>query len=699
MAQLTDFEKNVLGATGYQDDTGEIVPIAPAQDTTMDIPEDIAPTEAPKKSLFGRIAKGAGNFLLGAAKGAGDTLLSVPRNVSKVVESASQISQQSKMNKLRDQITQQNNTLLETMKSFPVGDPRREKYKGLIQQNLDQLNQINADEQDVMDTISKEATYIPGDKTGSVRATVDDAMSAKNKAQQLGFRGEKIAELLVPAGATAKADKALSGMKIVSDTAKGGKFINAASRILAKSGLEAGAAGASTLGQAGYQGRFDTKEGAQGAFKEAKQNALFAGGAKMLMATGGEILNAAKVPQKLAAKTYKANERDVVNILHTYGDEGSNIPTYYHGTTPENKASILKNGIDTAKNSKGFAEQPEAFYAGTIDEAGMYGKDFVALQPKSGVKINTLNVSSKEWADTVGQSKNAKETAAWLKVLKGRGYDAVNYGDEFEILNPSKFDVFDTDSAGKILGKKADVGETLADWAVKKNLRGNVKSQARQVMKLLDDSEKAVMDAADSANVKIPVDKGLRNFADDLAEEYAGYGRGEVGAKVQNFLDSIDENGTTSVRDAIKFRRLIDSLRSKASFRNAKVGDNIAYWADDMRNAINSIDNIDALNKDYAMAMRARDALIRKAISEENKQLVGALEMYTAAMPMTSGAPNMAGVGAVAGKRMLNSPKGQMFLARTAKNLGNSTKAGIGFRRILPEVVRDTVQPSEDTLY
>lgn len=571
MAQLTDFEKNVLGATGYQDDTGEIVPIAPEQDTTMDIPEDVAPTEAPKKSLFGRIAKGAGNFLLGAAKGAGDTLLSVPRNVSKVVESASQISQRNKMNKLRDQITQQNNTLLETMKSFPVGDPRREKYKGLIQQNLDQLNQINADEQDIMDTINKEATYIPGDKTGSVRATVDDAMAAKNKAQQLGFRGEKIAELLVPAGATAKADKALSGMKIVSDTAKGGKFINAASRILAKSGLEAGAAGASTIGQAGYQGRFDTKEGAQGAFKEAKQNALFAGGAKMLMATGGEILNAAKVPQKLAAKTYKANERDVVNILHTYGD-------------------------DAAK---------------TVDNSG----------------------------------------------------------------------------------------ETLADWAVKKNLKGNVKSQAHQVMRLLDDSEKAVMDAADSANVKIPVDKGLKSFADDLAEEYAGYGRGEVGAKVQNFLDSIDENGTTSVRDAIKFRRLIDSLRSKASFRNAKVGDNIAYWADDMRSAINSIDNIGALNKDYAMAMRARDALIRKAISEENKQLVGALEMYTAAMPMTSGAPNMAGVGAVAGKRMLNSPKGQMFLAGAAKNLGNSTKAGIGFRRILPEVVRDTMQQSEDTLY
>lgn len=571
MAELTDFEKNVLGATGYQDETGSIVSLAPAQDTAMDIPADTVPEEAPRKSLFGRIAKTTGNFLLGAAKGAGDTILSVPRNVSKVVENATQIGQKNKLNKLRDQITQQNNTLLETMKSFPVGDPRREKYKGLIQQNLDQLTQINADEQDIMDSVSKDASYIPGDKNGAARATVDDAMSAKNKAQQVGFRTEKIAELLVPAGATAKADKVISGMKVLNNTGKGAKFFNAGSRVLAKSGLEAGAAAASTLGQAGYQGRFDTEEGTEGALKEAKQNAMFAGGAKALFAGTGELLNAAKLPRKLASITYKTDKKDFAKMLENYGDDATK----------------------------------------TVD----------------------------------------------------------------------------------------DSGETLADWAVRNNLKGSAQKQAQQVVSKIEAAEKAVMETAEAAKVRISVDKGLKSFADDLAEEYAGYGRGEVTKNISSFIDDMADDGSVSVKEAIKFRRLIDKLRTSASFRNPRVGDNLKYWADDLRVAVNSIDGIGALNKDYAMSLRAADALMKKGISENNKQLIGALEMYTVGLPALAENPSLIGAGLVAGKRLVNSPRFQMGAGRTIKNLGNSSKTGIATRRILPEVVRDTTQPGEDALY
>jgi len=119
--------------------------------------------------------------------------------------------------------------------------------------------------------------------------------------------------------------------------------------------------------------------------------------------------------------------------------------TFYHGTTKENKESILDNGIDTLLNKKGRAEQPEAFYVADKAEAGMYGDpdNIVGIRVKPGEKVKTLSVSSPEWAEVVGKSKNSAETAEGLKELRKRGYDAVNYGDEIEILNTKKFEAFD----------------------------------------------------------------------------------------------------------------------------------------------------------------------------------------------------------------------------------------------------------------
>lgn len=112
----------------------------------------------------------------------------------------------------------------------------------------------------------------------------------------------------------------------------------------------------------------------------------------------------------------------------------------YHGTTKENAESIMKNGIDTSLNTKGFAEAPDSFYAApTVQEASMYGDNILQVKPKQ--KVKTLSVSSREWADTVGKSRNAQESKFARDELRKRGYDAVHYGDEVEILNPEKFQV------------------------------------------------------------------------------------------------------------------------------------------------------------------------------------------------------------------------------------------------------------------
>ena len=567
---INDFEKNVLGATGFDDGSGNIVPVTPPQTDAT-----IAPETPQKKSFFkdtlgGKILKGAGNVAVGFAKGAADTLLSVPRNVEKVVVEGSKLRIEKQNNKQREQLVAQNNKMLELFKSLPKDDPRREKYKKIMQGNIDAMLALNDAEDEVIKQIDTDASWIPGDKGGQTQARFDDVMSAKNKAQQVGFKGEKIAELLVPAGATAKADKAISGMKLINSTGTGAKILNATARTGAKALVDGGAAAAATVGQGAYQGRLDTEAGREGLFKEAKQNALFAGGAKAVLAGGGEILNATGLPRKLAAMTYKADKKDIVKIFENYGD-------------------------DAAK---------------TVD----------------------------------------------------------------------------------------DSGETLADWAVRNKLKGNVTQQAQQVMQKLNASEKAVMETAEAANVRIPVDKGLKSFADDLAEEYAGHGRGEIGKEVQTFINSIDETGKVSVKDAIKFRRLIDKLRPQASFRNPKVADNVKYWADDLRGMINDIDGIGNLNKDYAMAMKARDALIKKGMSESNKQLVGALEMYTVGLPAVSENTSLTGAGLVAAKRLFNSPRMQMAGGRFIQGMGDSTKAGIATRKIIPEVVRGSMQQNPEDL-
>lgn len=124
--------------------------------------------------------------------------------------------------------------------------------------------------------------------------------------------------------------------------------------------------------------------------------------------------------------------------------------TYYHGTTAANKSSILKNGINNALNSKGFSESPNAFYVGAKGEAGMYSNgELVGIRVKPGETVKTLGTDSQEWADTAGYAIGADAVDFQNNILKQRGYDAINHGDEIEILNPDKFEAFNPASIQK----------------------------------------------------------------------------------------------------------------------------------------------------------------------------------------------------------------------------------------------------------
>jgi hypothetical protein len=539
--------------------------------------------------------KTVGQVVAGFGKGTLDTVASVPRNIKKFGGAYFDAKIMPHFTKSIDNLNDSNKQMLDAIKKLDKADPqytaKKDRLSNAVKQNLSLQGEIQKEADQAKDDYDAgKVNLFKKDMTINTTA-LDKYTTTTNKAQRIGFTGEKIAELIAPAGAVDKADKALKGTQMVNATKAGqgaakvlgkalqpavaakignavtktAKTVNAANRIGSRAALEAGSTGLASLGQSAYQGRLDTQAGAKGAFKEAGTAAATAGVLKGVMVGAGEAARAMQLPQKLYSRTYKTTDKEMQKLFDNLGDSAST--------------------------------------------------------------------------------------------------------------------------------KVAGADETLADWALNKGIVGATKKQAATVMQMLDDSEKAVIDTARKSGVNIVVDPGAIRTAQSVAEEYADYGKGEVAKKADDFLKSIADDGTASVEDAIKFRRTLDGLRSKASFRNAKVGDNISYWADELRGQINGIPALGQINKDYAMAMKARDALITKAVSENNKMILGALEAYTAAMPLMNrtaaegGASNLAGAAIVAAKRFANNTGVQTKIAQGLNTLGDVTKKGYGMRQIFGKAV------------
>lgn len=546
--------------------------------------------------ILNSIKQGLGtakDVAVGFGKGALDTVASVPRNIKKVGSSYFEAKIEPRFTNAIANLNNSNDQVLSAIKGLDKNDPnytaKKERLNGVIKNNLAMQDQIRKEsEQAKSDYEAGKVNLFNKDFT--VNTTVLDKYTpTTNKAQQVGFAGEKIAELIIPATSMSKVDKALKTTNLVNASKLGAgaeKFLAGAlkpeaalnvankvrnianaTNVVARTGLRAGAEGLSTgltsLGQSAYQGRLDTAEGARQAFDEAGNQALTAGIMKGALSTAGEIARSTGLPQKLYRMTYKQSNKEASKLFNSLGDR-------------------------------------------------------------------------------------AGETVA---------------GDQ----------------------------QTLADWALNKGIVGPVKKQARTVMKTLDESERAVIDAAQKSNVNIVVDDNLKKLATDIANEYADFGKGEKAKEALNFLSNIGEDGAVSVEDAIKFRRTLDGLRPKSSFVATKAGDNISYWADSLRGQINDIPALGQINKDYAMAMKARDALINKAKSENNKMVLGALEAYTAAMPLMNaaegGANSLSGLAVVSAKRALNNPAVQTNLAQGLNKLGDTTVKNYGMRQVFGKAV------------
>ena len=103
-------------------------------------------------------AKAVGNFGVGVAKGAGDTLMSVKRNVQKIPAEYTKLQVQKSMNSAREAINKANEPLLKKLKELPKDDPKRAKIKELLQSNQKQFADLQTQEDEIMAEIDNVRT-------------------------------------------------------------------------------------------------------------------------------------------------------------------------------------------------------------------------------------------------------------------------------------------------------------------------------------------------------------------------------------------------------------------------------------------------------------------------------------------------------------------------------------------------------------
>lgn len=486
--------------------------------------------------IFDTIVSGVKDTATGFVKGGLDTGVGLVKQARKAGTALARGSDASKQAKdSLASLEQTNRDLIQQYAKMPATDPKKQQLKGLIEKNFIAIDQIKGQP-------DKQASYRDNS------TFLDKSIVPTNTMQRVGFAGEKITELFAPASKVAKADKALSTVNVFKGGGKIAKAGNSLVRTGAKAALEGIATGATNLAQSAYQGRLDTEAGRKGAFKEAKNTALFSGGLKAGLSGLGALAGAAKIPEKLYGKIYKTDKKELSSILGNFGD------------------------------------------------------------------------------------------------------DAVDVGK----------------------GQKV----TVAQWALGQKITGGVKKQAQRVMDILRSTEKELISNAKAKQVRIPIEKDLKNFAIKIKAEYKTSPFKNISQDADEFLRSIGKDGTADVASSLKFKRTLDSLRSKSSFNNTRIGDDLVGWSDILRTKVNGLGGLGEINKNYALALKARDALIKRAVSEQNKPLLGVLDAVALA------AGDLTGLGVLAAKAATVSAGVLSRGAQTINNLGSSSPIGIGARAL-----------------
>lgn len=312
----------------------------------------------------------------------------------------------------------------------------------------------------------------------------------------------------------------------------------------------------------------------------------------------------------------------------------------------------------------------------------------------SGGALPTLMQSATGGAfDTKAGAINAVKEAGVSGLVGGAVGGVLSAGGELLRASglPSRLmsNIYKNDkkTVQNIFDGKQKTTQKLSDWVVKNKISGSLPQQAEKINTILKNSEEQVIKSAEASKIRVPIHENLFKLAQNIQDDYASVGRGEISQVADDFLRGVKDN-SVSVKDAILFRRILDKLRPQNSFVNPKLGNELGYWSDDLRTIINNSDGIGAINQEYTSALKARQALINYATSTGNTKALGALEAYALGGGAVVGEPVSAAV-TVGVKRLTQNPKVLSGVSQLIQNSKPSFKARSVAGRIAADIYRN----------
>jgi hypothetical protein len=246
------------------------------------------------------------------------------------------------------------------------------------------------------------------------------------------------------------------------------------------------------------------------------------------------------------------------------------------------------------------------------------------------------------------------------------------------------------------------IDDTLAKQALDRGLKGSLKNMANQTVAGLYRAESKVRDVAKNATTKVDVsEKQFQTILRQIAADYKDVGFGEFSQKAKVLADAIKQNkGKVNVETAIAIRRLLDGLRTQASY-NAPASrlslgqQNLKFLANTLRGRVNKVPGMQAVMDDYSFYIDALEHIGKEAARAGNRQIISLLD----ALFFGGGAVAASqAAGATLGlmRRALTVPSSATRMASAIQN-GTRTKAASVIQGIITSL-RPFQEDQSDTL-
>lgn len=274
--------------------------------------------------------------------------------------------------------------------------------------------------------------------------------------------------------------------------------------------------------------------------------------------------------------------------------------------------------------------------------------------------------------------KNSKKDM--LQELRGDGLvDFQNkYPDEFKRLVQS--------GVVRVGEKGAVLNETVAEEALRRGLSGSIRNMSNEVVRNTFKTEDKIRNILANKKVSISVkEPQIVNVLDDIVDDYANVGLGEVSVKAKGLSDAIKSGkGTLDGTTALELRRFLDGMRLTSSFdkpvsKLSMTQSNFKTLSDVVRGRLNEVEGVGGLMKDYSFYIDALEELAKEGAKRGNTQVLGLVDSLFLGGASVSNTPAIP-LGIAAGRRIVQSPS---VLTGTAQKLSKGalspvTSAGIG---------------------